>query len=96
MTNAVILLAIILPAVARFPLEWLIQNLSLGFTGLDCLWRVIILAVLALAALWITYLSASKADTIHLLALSFRASALLPRLFFLLNRLFIFRWCLYR
>ena len=59
MTNAVVLLAIVLPAVAWFPLEWLFQHLSLGFPGFDCLFRVIILAVFALASLRVASLGTS-------------------------------------
>ena len=94
MTNAVILLAIVLPAVAWFPLERLLEDLSLCFSSLDCLLGVVVLAVFALAGVLVAHLSVSKADTIHLLALSFGASALLLRLVFLLNYLIIFCRCL--
>ena len=77
MTDAVVLLAIILPTVASLPFEWFLKHFLLSFTCFNCLLWIIILAVLALTDVLIAGLSVSKADAVHLLALSFRTSALL-------------------
>lgn len=77
MTNAIVLLARILPAVASLPFEWFLEYFPLGFTSFDSGLGVIVLAVLALADTLVTSLSISKADAVHLLALTFGTSTLL-------------------
>ena len=74
--NTVVLLAVILPAVASLPLEWLLQYPPLGFTGRDSWLSVVILTVLALADVLVASLGISEADAVHLLALALRASTL--------------------
>ena len=82
MANAIVLLTVILPTVACFPLVWLLQHLPLGFASLDGSLRVVILTVLALTELRVTCLGAPEADTIHLLALTLGAGTLLLRFIF--------------
>jgi len=75
--NAIVLLTRILSAVAPLPLEWLIQHFSLRVTCLYCLIRLVVRAVLALANVLVACLRASETHTVHLLALTFWASAFL-------------------
>ena len=77
--DAVVLLARILPTIASFPFKWLLKYFPLGFACLDSWLLIIILAVFALADVWIALLGASKADAVHLPALTFGASTLLSR-----------------
>lgn len=80
MADAVVLFAVILPAIASLPLIRLLKNLALGFTCLDGGLAVVILAVLALTHLWVAYLGILEADAVHLLARTLGAGALLLRL----------------
>ena len=77
MTDTIVLLARILPAVASFPLVRFLQHFPLGLPRLLSTLGFIVLAVLALADILITGLSTSEAHTVHLLALALGASTLL-------------------
>ena len=85
MADAVVLFAVILPAIASLPLIGLLENLALGFTRLDGCLALVILAVLALTHLGVTCLGILEADAVHFLARTLGAGALLLR-FSLHNR----------
>ena len=85
MADAVVLFAVILPAIASLPLVRLLENLALGFTRLDGCLALVILAVLALTDLGVACLGVLEADAVHLLARTLGAGALLLR-FSLHNR----------
>ena len=82
MANAIVLLTVILPTVASLPFVWFRQHLQLGFTSLNGSIRFIIMTVLALTDLGVTCLTTPETDTVHLLALTLGACALLLGLFF--------------
>ena len=79
MADAVVLFAVILPAIASFPLIGLLENLALGFTCLDGCLGLVILAVLALTHLGVACLGVLETDAVHLLARTLGAGALLLR-----------------
>ena len=78
-TNAVVLLARILPTIASLPFKWLLKHFHLGFTRLNSWLWIIILAVFALAGGLVALLTVSEADAVHLAALTFGTSTLLSR-----------------
>ena len=80
MADAVVLFAVILPAIASLPLVGLLENLALSFTRLDGWLAIVILAVLALTDLGVACLGVLEADAVHLLARTLGAGALLLRL----------------
>lgn len=76
MADAIVLFAVILPAIACLPLVGLRKHLKLGFTCLDGWLSLVILTVLALTHLGVASLAVPEADTVHLLALALGAGAL--------------------
>ena len=79
MADAVVLFAVILPAIASLPLIRLLENFALGFTCFDGCLTLVILTVLALTHLGVACLGILETDAVHLLARTLGTGALLLR-----------------